>query len=341
MSVKNSAMFAAFIGTVISFQFAPASIAQATIKSSAADRLDVKEWKAKTIPARPKIGLALGGGGTRGAAHVPVLRALEAEGIKPDIITGTSIGAVVGGLYAAGVPLDKIERGFQDTKIMKHFMTVPLWVRLVVAPIMVTPRLFGSKPFDGLYKGNAFREYLVHHIDNVDPQIQDLKIPFAAVCLNLLDGRPYMVRQGSLGYAMQASAAVPALRKPVEIDNKLFVDGGVICNLPVKQCRELGADFVIAVNIDEPFAEAPLDSFRKIGSVTRRMVSFELFNQDESQGELADVLIHPNLEGISLISTKKKDAIRALAEGEKAAKEAMPLIRRRLNLGMAESGRTN
>jgi len=306
------------------------------IETTAAEPNDVLNWKKKTLPARPKIGLALGGGGARGAAHVPVIRALEKEGIKFDYIAGTSIGSVVGGLYAAGVSLDDLEDEFENGKLMRNFMTVSLAVRVAVAPVLLVPRLFNSKEYDGLYRGNKFRKYLVSGLSCHDLNIESLKIPFAAVTLNLLDGKPYLIRKGNLGFAMQASSAVPGLRKPVEIGDKLFVDGGALCNLPVKQVREMGADFVIAVNIDQRFEVQTPDKFHKIGSVTRRMLNWDLWEMDKPQSELADVTIHPNTGEVSLISTKKSDARFCAAAGEAAVKEAMPVIREKLkNLGIA------
>ncbi|MBX3073459.1 patatin-like phospholipase family protein [Candidatus Obscuribacterales bacterium] len=302
------------------------------VPTSPADSYDIYAFKKRERPTgeKLKIGLALGGGGARGAAHVGVLKVLEKEGIKFDIITGTSIGSVVGGLYAAGVSLDQMEDAFESGKLMRNFMTVPLTVRIAVAPVMFVPRLLGSKAYDGLYKGNKFRNYVkkditVHQID-----IEKLNVPFSAVSLNLLDGKPYMIQRGNLGYAMQASTAVPSLRKPVEIGDKLFVDGGVICNLPVKQAREMGADIVIAVNIDHPFSDHDKNAFRKVGSVAQWMLDWDLYSMDKAQAEIADVTIHPDTAGISLISRSKKDARKGVKAGEEAAKALLPKIRETL-----------
>jgi Predicted esterase of the alpha-beta hydrolase superfamily len=139
-----------------------------------------------------------------------------------------------------------------------------------------------------------------------------------------------MLRAGNLGYAMQASCAVPSLRKPVEIEGQLFCDGGTVCNLPVKQCRELGADVIIAINVDEPFVPLPLSHFRKIGSVTKRYIDWSLYEIDEAQSAMADITIHPDTSEISLISTKRKDAMRALKSGEEEARRMLPQIRRLL-----------
>lgn len=280
--------------------------------------------------SRPKIGLALGGGGARGAAHVTVLKTLEKEGIPIDYIVGTSIGSVVGGLYSAGVPLDAIESEFKNASLMKSFMTVPLWLRVVAAPVMFVPRLFGSKAYDGLYKGNKFRKFLTHSVPPTEQNIENLKIKFAAVAVSLVDGKTHILDKGNLGYAMQASCAVPQLRKPVQIGDNLYCDGGVASNVPVDECRKLGADIVIAVCIDERVENQDMESFRKVGSVAKRLLKFDLRDIDQPRMERADLIIHPNVDGISLISTKKSDAIKGLAAGEEAAKAAIPSIKKKL-----------
>ena len=319
------------ISTVGAFAAAePEKDSPKLVPTSRATYADYLKWKEKPKAVAPKIGLALGGGGARGAAHVGVLDVLTKEGIKFDYVTGTSIGSIVGGLYAAGVSNEKIQKDFESGSLMKHFMPVSLPVRIILAPVLFTPRLLGAKPYDGLYRGNLFRNYMDKNFPDKQQLIQNLKIPYSAISLNLLDGKPYMIQGGDLGYAMQASSAVPGLRKPVEIGGKLLVDGGVVCNLPVKQCREMGADIVIAVNIDEPFYEDKLETFRRPGSVSKRMLKWDLYTIDQAQEDIADVVIHPNTEGVSLITTSKKLAKRAFEEGQKAAREALPEIKKKL-----------
>jgi NTE family protein len=173
-------------------------------------------------------------------------------------------------------------------------------------------------------------------IPAADDNIENLKISYAAVAFNIADGKPYMIRGGNLGYAMQASSAVPTLRKPVQIGDKLFCDGGISCNLPVKQVREMGADFVIAVDIDEHFDDVSLNTFRKIGSVAKRVVNWGLYSIDKPQGALADIVIQPDTGVVGLISTRKKDARDCVEAGEKAAQAALPMIRQKLQqIGVA------
>jgi NTE family protein len=129
---------------------------------------------------------------------------------------------------------------------------------------------------------------------------------------------------------MRASSAVPGLRKPIPVDNKLFVDGGYLANLPVPHARALGGDIVIAVQIDQNFKIQTQNDFRKLGSVEERMFNLQLSALDAVHARKADILIHPNLDGIGLVSTKTSDAKKAIAAGEAAAQEALPTIKEKL-----------
>jgi NTE family protein len=274
-----------------------------------------------------RIGLALGGGGTRGAAHVGVLKVLTEAGVPVDCVAGTSIGSIIGGLYSAGVPLDELEKQVRNNSIVKAFMNVPLTVDVALTPIMLLPRLVGRKSFDGLYAGTKFRKYLSKELPNGVTNIEDLQTPFCAVALNLVDGQQYALTKGDLVHAMQASSAVPELRRPVLIENKLFVDGGVVENVPVEQARHaLNANYVIAVDVDERLTEKPTDDFKKLGSVATRLVTLELARSDKHALMEADFVIHPNLDGIGLLSKSNDDAVRALKAGEDAARAALPLL---------------
>jgi NTE family protein len=216
-------------------------------------------------------------------------------------------------------------------------MSVSLPTAIVLEPVMLCARLCGAKLYDGLYPGVIFRKYLEKLTPEDASEIQNLKIPYAAVSLNLIDGKPYMIRGGSLAKAMRASSSVPGLRKPVPYgEDKLFVDGGVVCNVPVKQCRQMGADIVIAVNIDEPFSQVPQRTFLKPGSVTKRMVNWDLWDIDGPQEELADVVIHPDTSGITLITVSRREARKAIEAGRRAAEAALPLIREKLKVVSVE-----
>jgi len=314
-----------FLALACSFLSPPALLAQPTSDVPLQAIL-----KHDGSPKRARVILALGGGGTRGCAHIGVLRVFEKEGIPVDGIVGTSIGAIVGGLYAAGVKTDQIEHRMLNRSLLKAYQTIPIPLRVALIPVFFVPRVFGYRPYDGLYKGNRFRNYLNNAVPECDREIEALPIPFVAVASNLLDAKPYAIAKGNLGLAIQASSAIPVLRRPVPMNGLLLVDGGLQANLPVKQAKELGGDIVIAVDVDEQFTNLSEKEFRRIGSVSKRVINMVLSKVDEDQLTAADLVIHPNVNNISLLSTKSKDARRAIEQGEAAAKSALPEIRSRL-----------
>jgi NTE family protein len=287
--------------------------------------------KTEIQSGRPRIALALGGGGTRGAAHVGVLRVLEREGIHVDMITGTSIGAIVGGLYCAGLSVDDIESRFRKPKLMKSYMTVPVFISVAARPFFLMPRLVGWKPFDGFYFGNKFRNYYKSCLPPGRRDIEDLKLPFCAMTTNLRDGEPFPITHGDLSRAVQASSAIPVLRRAVRIDDQVLVDGCVVINVPVDEARKMGADIVIAVPVNERLERVPVDTFRHVGSVARRIEQIFLARTDAPQLARADVVIHPVTDGIDVVSTNPKDAIRSIQSGIDAANQAMPEIKRHLD----------
>jgi NTE family protein len=300
-----------------------------------------------------KLVLALGGGGTRGAAHVGVLRVLAKNGVKIDAIVGTSIGAIVGGFYCSGLSADEIEQILLKKSFLRSYLTVPIPVRIMAVPIFFIPHLFGYHPYDGLYRGNRFRKYVNAQVQLDNKAIETLPIKYGAVCSDLLTAKPYVIRAGNLGRAIQASSAIPALRQPVPFDTAnpdnsaikdgepsmaLLVDGGIQANLPVEQARvlahELGSESevaVIAINIDEPFETENGKTFRKIGSVSKRAINIMLASVDRSQTGLAQLIIQPRTNGIAVLSTKTSDVKIAIKAGETAAELAMPSVKALLN----------
>jgi NTE family protein len=285
------------------------------------------EAQAQSVPVKPKLAIAIGGGGLRSASAIGVLKALEDEGITIDIITGTSMGAVVGGLYAAGVTPIHIEEEFTQKKLMHAFLTIPLKLRVMVIPLFYTPRLIGIEPYDGLYRGKRFATYLNKQVPVTEHNIEDLKIPFGAVAVSLLDGKAKTIKSGNLGKALQASCAIPALRKPVKLGGDLFVDGGALVNLPVMQARELGGDIVVAINVDEKIENTDEQIYHKVGSVAHRVVEMHLNHIDKEQKRLADYVIEPEIGSVGMISTSAKDARACIDAGTKAGHSAAPAIR--------------
>ncbi len=178
---------------------------------------------------RPRLGLALGSGAARGWAHIGVIRALEEAGLRPDVVSGTSIGALVGGAYAAGY-LDALEAWVRDLQ----------WTDVV--------SLLDLKLDGGLIEGRKLFDLFAHRFR--DWLIEALPMPYGAVATNLYSGREVWFREGSLFAAMRASIALPGLFTPVVHEDEVLVDGGLVNPVPVSLCRAMGADVVIAVDLN-------------------------------------------------------------------------------------------
>jgi len=178
---------------------------------------------------KPKIGLALGSGSARGWAHIGVLRQLQEAGIAPDIVCGTSIGSFVGAAYVCG-DLDRLDDWTRGLK----WQTVLGMLDLTIS--------------GGLIKGHALTEFFRSHFE--DRGIEELDMPFAAVATHLNSGREVWLQSGSIVDAVRASIAFPGLLTPVAHNGHLLVDGGLVNPVPVSLCRALGADIVIAVDLN-------------------------------------------------------------------------------------------
>lgn len=259
-------------------------------------------------PQRPvRIGLALGGGAARGFAHIGVIKVLEAQGIVPDLVVGTSAGSLVGALYAAG------NNGFalQKMAIDMDEAAISDW----------------SVPFfsqsTGVLKGEAIQNY-VNRAVHQQP-IEKLRMPFGAVATDLRSGQPILFRRGNTGAAVRASSAVPGVFQPVRIGNVDYVDGGLVSPVPVSHARKMGADFVIAVNISaQPDAQPASGTFEVL------LQTFAIMGQSLNQYELrqADIVIRPELGTMRGSDFQNRSV--AIIAGEKAATAALAEIRRKL-----------
>ena len=180
--------------------------------------------------SEPRIGLALGSGGARGAAHTGILKVLDREGIRPTVVAGSSIGSLIGAAYAAGKPTADMEKEW-----------------LAVGVSRVLRGFMPTFPSAGLSSGHELRK-LLHGLFG-DVTIEDLAIPFAAVACDIDTGEPVVLKTGSLVDAVLASTAIPGIFFPVRHGSRILVDGGMVDPVPVSVCRNLGADIVIAVDI--------------------------------------------------------------------------------------------
>ncbi|MDR3390594.1 MAG: patatin-like phospholipase family protein [Sulfuriferula sp.] len=260
---------------------------------------------AKPAVARPapKIALVLGGGGTRGFAHIGVIKALEAQGIVPDIIVGTSAGAVVGSLYAYGYT------GFdlQKLAIQMEEQSVIDW----------------AWPDRGVFKGEALQKFINNAVKQTP--MEKLRRPFAAVATDLSTGEMAVFRAGNTGQAVRASSAVPGIFQPVTIAGRNYVDGGLVRPVPVSVARALGADFVIAVDISNKPKNNTTASTLDI-----LMQTFDIMSQTINRYELpnADIVIRPRTQDIDVSNLDGRHI--AVLEGEKAAAAIMPELKAKL-----------
>ena len=246
-----------------------------------------------------KLGLALGGGAARGFAHIGVIKALEAQGIVPDIVVGTSAGAVVGALYAAGnngFELQKLAHKLDETKLAD-------W----------------SLPDRGVLKGDGLQKFVNDAVAN--RPIEALKRTFAAVATDLHSGDAILFRTGNTGMAVRASATVPGVFKPVAINSHEYVDGGLSSPVPVRFARQLGADVVIAIDISAPPANRPVR-----GTLDILLQTFTIMGQNLARYELkdADVVLRPQVGSLGSADFEARHD--AILEGEKAAQAALPQI---------------
>ncbi|RJG04193.1 patatin-like phospholipase family protein [Noviherbaspirillum sedimenti] len=258
-------------------------------------------------PRTLKIGLALGGGAARGFAHIGVIKVLEAQGIVPDIVVGTSAGSLVGALYAAGnngFALHKLALEMEEGAISDW--SVPLFARS-----------------SGVLKGEALQGYVNKAVHNIP--LEKLKIPFGAVATDLRTGAPVVFRKGNTGLAVRASSAVPSVFQPVQVGGHTYVDGGLVSPVPVRFAREMGADFVIAVNIS-----AQPDAQQASSSVEVLLQTFAIMGQSINQYELkeADVVIKPGLGNMKGGDFAGRNL--AILAGEQAALSQLAEIRQKL-----------
>jgi NTE family protein len=217
-----------------------------------------------------RVGLALGSGGARGAAHVGVLKVLEREDIKVSAIAGSSIGAMVGGAYAAGLPLARIEEEWLTAnrpRLLRSFLP--------------------TFPRAGLSSGAGLRRYLREVLGDVG--IEHLPTPFAAVATDLDTGEAVVLRQGPLVEAICASTAIPGIFQPVRLGGRLLVDGGLVEPLPVRICRELGAEIVIAVDTN-PAPRPITPQVRRPWRALSQTLQEGLFRRPWVPASLAEVL---------------------------------------------------
>lgn len=281
---------------------------------------------------RPRIGLVLSGGGAKGMAHIGVLKELERHGIRPDYITGTSMGSIVGGLYAVGYSANEIEEialamdwdallSNQVSLDQITFLEKAYYQRYLIELGVSGTSLELPK---GLIEGQMLSELLseltrhVHDIDDFD----NLPIPFACVGTDIVTGEPVVMRSGSLASALRASMAIPSVFTPVDRDGHFMVDGGLVRNFPVEECIDMGADIVIGVFVsDDLLPKEQLES--AVDVLTQSAFVMSVFDSRE-QKQKCDLLIEPDLIPYTTFSFEFAPQI--IERGEQAGETYRPQL---------------
>ena len=259
---------------------------------------------AVTAPPPVKVGIALGGGAAKGFAHIGVIKMLEANGIMPVVVSGTSAGSVVGALYASGMDAYAMQE--------KAFALDESKIRDV--------SLFSG----GVVKGQKLQDYVNELVGG--RTLEKMRKPFAVVATRLNDGERTVFVRGNTGQAVRASSSIPGVFEAVAIGKAHYVDGGVVSPVPVDAARELGADFVIAVDISSK-ANGIASPTSMLGNVNQ---SITIMGQKLGALELAraDIVIRPKVTDIGATDFAQKN--RAILEGERAAQAALPEIRKKI-----------
>ena len=258
---------------------------------------------------RPKIGLVLSGGGAKGSAHVGALRFLESKGIKPDYIAGTSVGAMIGGLYAMGYTVDELEDIIVNTdwdflqkdEINRRNLLIGQGGKnknsIVSLPIE------GFKPVlsSGLYAGQNLMTFLgvLSRKYGKDISFDSLMIPFRCVATNLETGKATVFDHGNLAKSIRSSMTIPTILTPYEIEDELYVDGGLVNNFPTNVVKEMGADIIIGVDVGAVLYKK--EELKTVMQILDQSSSFFGAMVSLENKKLCDIYIRPDIEGISAL----------------------------------------
>ena len=288
---------------------------------------------------RPKVGLVLSGGGAKGAAHIGVLKYIEEVGIPIDYIAGTSMGSIVGGMYALGYTSDEIlqiisevdwDRLISDQveiKKISYEMKSESRSQLLTIPFSVgtdkqelQSRSFKNSLPTGIVSGdnliNLFNSLSVGYSDPVD--FNDLPTPFLCIATNVINGEADVLNKGIFSKSLRASMAIPILFDPVKIDDVLYADGGLVNNFPAEQCRAMGADFVIGVSMS-PGLESDPQNLTSLFSQVKQLKEIITDKEFENYHKKCDIFISPDLKGVGMLSFDAESVARVTESGYEAA----------------------
>ena len=278
----------------------------AACPSHTSDKSDTKPHTRTANTAKPKavVALALGGGASKGFAHIGIIKVLKENNIPVKVVTGTSAGSIVGSLYASGMSLDRLE----------------LEAEILGKTDLVDLTLSSS----GFIKGEKLQNYINHKVGN--RPIQQLPIKFAAVATDFESGKAVAFNRGNVGQAVRASASIPNVFQPTMIGGRRYVDGGLSQPVPVSAAKKQGANFIIAVDISARPVKNVNQGFFSYLDQTFNVMSIPLLQHELGQ---ANVVIKPQVLEMGSIGGFDQKR-RAIQLGEEAARAALPEIKRKL-----------
>lgn len=277
---------------------------------------------------RPLVGLALGGGGARGLAHIGVLKVFERENVPIDYLAGTSMGGIVAAFYAAGRPAEALEAEVMNLMRPRNLL------RLIDLSLL---------PHAGLFSGERVRQYLAEELGE-DLTFDQLCIPLALTAVDLISGKEVVLREGVVIDAVRATSSFPAVFDPVEIGPYRLVDGGVLNNVPADVVRRLGAEVVVAVDVGLDFYDLALVDNPGTPPTTRiahnawraESLMSEVLVRQRLAAAQPEIVLHPRIPGEISAFSGFNEAAKIVAAGEAAAVEALPrlkkLVRPRMRL---------
>jgi len=268
------------------------------------------------IPKNPRIGLSLSGGGAKGFSHVGVLKVIDSLGIKIDYISGTSMGAIVGGLYASGYTGKDIEKIVMDTDFYslitdpKTRQETTFFNKSVDKYLLTIPLKNGKVSFPSSISTGQRNIYLLKELMKNVSTIDDfskLPIPFLCVATNLESGEMKVFEKGDLVSSILASSAFPSLLEPVKIGDSIYVDGAMSVNYPSKPLKDKGIDIVIGVDLNQPLTKR--DNLNSVISILNQIIDFGIQKETKNQYKYTDINIKPDLTGITATSYDNKRMI--------------------------------
>ena len=299
-----------------------------------------------SVSSRPKVGLVLSGGGAKGAAHIGVIKYLEEAGIPIDYIAGTSMGSIVGGMYAIGYSSDEILEIISnvdwgklisnkvDRQKISYASKIESGSQLVTIPFSMKSneeefksRVFKNSLPSGLISGdnliNLFNSLAVGYCDKMD--FNDLPIPFLCIATNLVNGEGTVLNKGHFTKSMRASMAIPILFDPVHIKDALYVDGGLVTNFPADQCRAMGADIIIGVSMS-PGLESDYKKLYPLPAQIKQLKEITTDKDYANYHKKCDIFISPDLKGVGMLSFDAESVARVMQSGYEAASKKEDMI---------------